>query len=269
MVKKISVLLLFSLLTACSSTSKMPRQYSIKGDGAQVLNRDINGKSLSVVIRIYQLRDASDFSKLTFDTLAAGYPETELLETSLLTKTDVILVPGGTYASSERLLDETRFIGIVGMFRNPDPHHWRQLVETVDAKGNRIAGLTLRAQDCHIAIHGPRLLLPGQPPQPKGDCGMGNVSSVAPSRPPLARSAPHEHHAPRTGNAQAQPSSRFPSMPEVNVNIPNTIAPANVRVGGPGGTTVTVGETVPSQYPGGGSAPPAYYSPPGTYVPAR
>lgn len=248
-------------------------QYVINGEGAQILNRDINGKSLSVVIRIYQLRDASEFSKLTFDTLAAGYPESELLGASLLAKSDVILVPGGTYASTEKLLDETRFLGVVGLFRNPDPHHWRQLVDTRDAKGNRIAALRFRAQDCFITINGAGpLLLPGQPPQPRGDCGMDDVSTMMPSRQPQTRNLSAERRGSPT-NVQTPPSSsRLLQMPEVNVNVPNAIAPANVRFGGPGGTSVTVGETAPSQNPGyyppaGNSAPPAYYSPPG-YPPA-
>ena len=152
-------------LSACSSNGKILGQYSVKGEGATTLNRDTSGKSLSVVIRIFQLRDANEFSKLTFDTLAAGYPESELLGTSLLDKTDVVLVPGGTYTSIEKLHEDTRFIGIVGLFRNPDPHHWRQLVETRDTNGNRIGGLTFLAHDCHLAVVGSRsLLLPGQPP---------------------------------------------------------------------------------------------------------
>lgn len=263
---------MLAFLSGCSSTGQVPTQYTINGEGSYSLNRDINGNSLSVVVRIYQLKDADEFSKLTFDTLAAGYPETDLLGTSLLSKTDMILVPGGSYASSEKLLEETRFIGVVGLFRNPDPHHWRQLVETHSAKGNRTGGLTFRAQDCHITIVGSRsLLLPGQPAQPKGDCGMGGVSSapaLSTRRPPSTRSASHERQA-ATGSTQAQASTRLPSMPEVNVNFQNTVAPATVQFGGAGGASVTVGNPSPTHPTGGNPSPPAYYSPPGVYVPAR
>lgn len=270
-IKTAVLVAVIACLQACASAPKTA-QYSISGEGDQVLNRDINGKSLSVVVRIYQLSDASEFSRLTFDTLAAGYPEAELLGRSLLAKTDMVLVPGGTYSNSEKLLDETRFIGVVGLFRNPDPHHWRQLVDTRDAKGNRIAGLVFRAQDCYIAIQSSRpLLLPGQPVQPKGDCGMGNVSTPPPTRQPTARGTPPDRPG-TPANAQTQSSNRLPSMPEVNVNVPNSVAPANVRIGGPAGTSITIGETPPPQYPGyyppaGSSPPPAYYPPPG-YSPA-
>lgn len=244
-------------LSACSSNGKILGQYSVKGEGATTLNRDTSGKSLSVVIRIFQLRDANEFSKLTFDTLAAGYPESELLGTSLLDKTDVVLVPGGTYTSIEKLHEDTRFIGIVGLFRNPDPHHWRQLVETRDTNGNRIGGLTFLAHDCHLAVVGSRsLLLPGQPPQPTGDCGLSNMSSLSAAR-PIPSNTTYERRA-RPGRVPAQTSSRHSSVPEISVTTPIATVPTNVRFGGTGGSTVTVG--TPS--------PPAYYSPPGTYTPS-
>lgn len=177
----ITLSIVLACLSACSSPPKGPFQYSINAEGDQVLNRDVNGQSLSVVIRLYQLRDANEFSKLTFDTLIIGHPETELLGPSLISKTDLVLVPGGTYAAPVKLLDETRYLGIVGLFRKPDPHLWRQLVDTLDAKGNRIAGVSFRAKDCYIEITGEgQLLLPGQPSQPKGECGPGNDTSINP-----------------------------------------------------------------------------------------
>jgi len=172
-------------LCACSSSPKGPIQYSINGEGDEVLNRDINGRSLSVVVRLYQLREANEFSKLTFDTLAAGHSESELLGPSLISKTDLVLVPGGTYANPMKLQDETRYVGIVGMFRNPDPHHWRRLIDVLDKKGNRIAGVRFRAKDCYIEIiDSGQLLLPGQPSHPKGECGLGNATPTLPLRPP-------------------------------------------------------------------------------------
>lgn len=273
------ILLSLALLCACSSP---PKQYSIKGEGDQVLNRDTNGKSLSVVVRIYQLKDANEFSKLTFDTLAAGYPESDLLGPSLLSKSDVILVPGGSYTSSEKLLDDTRFIGIVGMFRNPDPHHWRQLVDVTEIGTHRNAGFSFRAQDCYLVVNGSKpLLLPGQPPAARSDCGTGNLSSLAPARPPLqARTYPAERSTPPAANGQPQSSGKIPrAVPDVSINVPSSVAPANVRVGGPGGSTITIGESAqpvpPGYYAPSGSphptyyAPPGYYTPPGTYVPPR
>jgi hypothetical protein len=65
------ILSLIALLSACAAPPK-PKPFTLKGEGAQTLNRDANGKSLSVVVHIYQLKDAREFSKLTFDMLASG-----------------------------------------------------------------------------------------------------------------------------------------------------------------------------------------------------
>ena len=52
-----------------------PKTYAVKGEADANMNRDSGGNSLSVAIRIYQLKDATEFSKLTFDTVASGRPE--------------------------------------------------------------------------------------------------------------------------------------------------------------------------------------------------
>lgn len=177
------VLSLIALLAACASTPK-PKQFTLKGEGAQTLNRDVNGKSLSVVVHIYQFKDAREFSKLTFDMLASGRPDSELLGASLLEKSDAVVVPGGNFVSTEKLNDETKYLGIVAYFRNPDPHHWRQLidVETLKKRGmgpDGSPGATFKVQDCYIKIIDIEpVLLPGQPPNPKAECGYrpGRVS---------------------------------------------------------------------------------------------
>ena len=185
------LLLLFiaALLSACASG---PKSYTIRGEGDPVLNRDINGKSLSVVVRIYQLKDAREFSKLTFDILASGRPESELLGPALLDKTDVVVVPGGEYVSSEKLLDETRFVGIVAFFRKPDAYYWRQLVdaESINKQSgviDRASALTFKVQDCYISLSGTKPVpLPGQPLNARPDCGTPYMHTAQPNaRPPI------------------------------------------------------------------------------------
>lgn len=161
------------LLSACSSG---PRSFAIRGEGDPVLNPDINGKSLSVVVRLYQLKDAREFSKLTFDMLASGRSESEILGPALLDKTDVVIVPGGNYEATEKLLDETRFVGIVAFFREPDAYYWRQLVEvgsisTQNGTIGRPTALTFKVQDCYVSLAGVKpVALPGIPNNDRPDC---------------------------------------------------------------------------------------------------
>ena len=192
--------LLVALLWGCSSAPPVPKvyDYSIRGHGDQILNRDTNGNSLSVVVRIYQLKDAQEFSKLTFDAVASGRPESDFLGPALLAKTDAVIIPGGSYENSEKLLDDTRYVGIVAFFRKPDAYYWRQLA---DAEVVRTQGLAFTVQDCFVMLHGDKFVpLPGQPASQQPDCGT--VSSVAPSS---ARS--------ESGNA---PSIAVPSTNNAN-----------------------------------------------------
>ncbi len=153
------------VLAGCASG---PKTYEIKGEADPIVNRDISGKPLSVVVHVYQLKDASEFSKLTFDTLASGRTAAELLGQDLLEKNEIMMVPGAKYASTDKLKEDTKHVGIVAFFRQPDPHYWRLLV---DADKVRSDGLNFKVQDCYISLlSGKPTLIPGQPAQAKPTC---------------------------------------------------------------------------------------------------
>lgn len=265
---------LAALLGACSVG---PKAYSIRGDGDKILNRDINGKSLSVVVSIYQLKDAREFSKLTFDTLADGRPEAELLGPALLDKSDVVVVPGGSYVSSEKLLDETRFVGVVAFFRRPDQHYWRQLV---DANAIRGPGLTFKVQDCYVTLSGVQAVpLPGQPPNARPECGTANAADARQGVRPAStgyQPAAQQTTTPATTQAathattateRGQQRSWLPqSMPDVTVNTRTPIAPIGVRTGSGGVSAISIGETAPAPAP---VPAPGYYAPPPGYYGAQ
>lgn len=272
------LVVLTGFVAGCASA---PKAYGIKGEGDSVLNRDINGKSLSVVVRLYQLKDHREFSKLTFDTLAEGRPEGELLGPALIDKSDVVIVPGGSYANTEKLNDETRFVGIVAFFRRPDPHFWRLLV---DAETIRNQGLAFRVQDCYVAlVAGKPFPIPGQPPNARPECATANLPAARPTARgavvlPAAQAQPYAaqpYQASQPYPAQPQPQAYGQSpqpypqqgaaaaqgqrrgwtpqgMPEVNVNANTPMAPTNVRIGSGGINSVTIGEpapAVPPMYP--------------------
>ncbi|MFT3849467.1 MAG: type VI secretion system lipoprotein TssJ [Propionivibrio sp.] len=171
------ILVLTTFFAACASPPK-PTQFTLNGEGAPTLNRDITGKSLSVVVHVYQLKDAREFSKLTFDMLTSSRSDTDLLGPSLLEKDDAVAIPGGNFTSRGKLRDETRFLGVVAFFRNPDPHHWRQLldVETIKKRGlgpDGTLSVHFRVQDCYIKIIDIEpVALPGQPPNARAECGF-------------------------------------------------------------------------------------------------
>jgi type VI secretion system protein VasD len=168
-------LLVLAGLVGCASG---PKTYEIKGEADPMINKDISGKPLSVVVRLYQLKDAEEFSRLTFDTLASGRPESELLGQDLLEKNEVILVPGAKYVGKEKLKDDAKYVGVVALFRQPDPHYWRYLVE---ADKVRAGGLSFKVQDCYLLLANLKPSpIPGQPANATPFCTNPNYRLAIP-----------------------------------------------------------------------------------------
>jgi type VI secretion system protein VasD len=158
------------VLGACASG---PKSIEIKAVAEPVVNRDVAGRSLSVVVHIYQLKDSGEFSKLTFDTLANGRPLSELLGKDLLAVNEVMLVPGSTEIRTDKIHPDAKHVGIVAFFRQPDQHYWRVLA---DAEQVRSSGIHFRVQDCFLSLELPKpSLIPGQPPVPPLSCAGSDI----------------------------------------------------------------------------------------------
>lgn len=183
--KTLTSLLAGLVAFALSGCASGPKIYEVKGEASAVMNRDSSGKSLSVAVRIYQLKDATEFSKLTFDTVASGRPESELLGQDLLGQNEIIMVPNGKSAINDKLLDGTKYLGIVGLFRQPDPNYWRFLI---DADKIRSEGLSFKVQDCYLVVLSPKpMVIPGQPLNSTPACSESPRLTTAPIRPSTIR----------------------------------------------------------------------------------
>jgi len=179
-----------NVITACASLCILalggcasgPTTYDVRGQADPVLNRDVSGKSLSVVVRLYQLKQPTEFSKLAFDSLASGRPETELLGAELIEKSEVVVLPGTQHVSTEKLSENANYLGVVAFFRQPEPHYWRYLIP---ASQVRSKGVTFRLQDCYITlVDGKPEAIPGQPLGAKPECNNPTSASnlkVAPT----------------------------------------------------------------------------------------
>lgn len=168
--KRVAILAGISALAGCASG---PKSYEIKAVANPVINRDVSGRPLSVVVHVYQLKESGEFSKLTFDTLASGRPLAELLGKDLLEVSEVMLVPGSEESRSDKIHPEARHVGIVALFRQPDQHYWRVLV---DADQVRSKGISFRVQDCFLSLVSPKAsLIPGQPPTAPVSCPGNEV----------------------------------------------------------------------------------------------
>lgn len=174
--------LALALTAGCGRPKVVPSlQVAVEGQAAATVNRDANGDSLSVVVRVYFLKGKVEFSKLTFDMATSGRSDDELLGPDLLGRAELVLVPGGSSREALDLPPGTNYLGIAGFFRKPDPSFWRYLVSREQLKagqasrkewgGRKLPLLAFKAQDCFLALTGCKPeTIPGQPARIQPEC---------------------------------------------------------------------------------------------------
>ena len=145
---------------------RVQEEFIIKGTASERVNRDVNGRPLSVVVRLYQLKDNKGFARLSFDAVARGQKEEELFPRELESSQEVVLIPGTTQSFTDKLSPDAKFIGVVALFRSPDTRGgWRFLV---DARTVLKEGLNFTAGECYFTLIQPEAetvsgQLPGAP----------------------------------------------------------------------------------------------------------
>lgn len=155
-------------VTPTADAARAPEEFTLRGIADDWVNPDINDQPLSVVVRVYQLRSREEFSRLTFEALTSGRSDAMLFPKDLLNVNELVLVPSSTQAINDKLLPETKFVGVVGFFRRPDPQYWRLLL---DARAVRNEGLIFRAKHCYLTAITPRTEpVPGQIAGGKMNC---------------------------------------------------------------------------------------------------
>jgi type VI secretion system protein VasD len=171
------LVLLSALASGCKSGPKtqapLPNaRLEIQGAATPSINLDPDGHPLSVVVRLYQLKDRADFSRLTFDVASASQSDTEALPSDALGHSEWVLIPGGTLRTAEDLRPGTRYLGLVGLFRNPDPQFWRYLVSLDQVRPAPVSRFwtfkSSRPAPCSLrfAIQGSSLVLRDIQPEP-------------------------------------------------------------------------------------------------------
>lgn len=165
--KVLTLLLALPIVAACTSTA--PILVNLQAQAEPTLNRDTSGKSLSLVVHVYQLKSAEQFNRLTFDEVATGKPAEQLLGESLVKKQEMVLLPGKPIELPDQLQNETQLVGIVGFFRKPHPQYWRVLLDAKAIRKDK--ALKIGAGDCYVYSLNPSpVAIPGQPAWSKPDC---------------------------------------------------------------------------------------------------
>lgn len=122
------VLLLAALTVLASGCAGAPKPVQIKSEitVAEELNPDYQGRPSPVKIIVFQLSSADAFESADFFSLFE--PEASVLGGDMLARTEMLLQPGESRKWEPEFNKETRFVGVVGAFREIENAQWRSTV---------------------------------------------------------------------------------------------------------------------------------------------
>ncbi len=116
------------LLSACAagprSIEPVPFRLVLSADND--INPDVRGRPTPVVVRIYELRNTSNFEAADFFSLFEK--EQAVLGSDLIQREEIILRPTESRQISRRAHPDARVIGIVAAYRNLERSTWRTVV---------------------------------------------------------------------------------------------------------------------------------------------
>lgn len=104
----------FALVLGACSTPHL----NIKVNASNTLNTDESGTSYAVLIRVYQLRDLSQFEKAAYPDLWKA--DTEILANSLVSVHEFTVEPSIDQSVSIKREEGAKYSGVVAFFRSQE-----------------------------------------------------------------------------------------------------------------------------------------------------
>ncbi len=125
------------------------RSVTLRLHAGTVLNTDATGRSLSLVVRIYRLKNTESFLQSPYESFHSdtGYKNSTFAQ-DVLEMREIVLAPGQQAESIEKLGMDVGAIAVVALFRAPQQNRWRFVF---DAKSAAATGLTLGLHGCAMS----------------------------------------------------------------------------------------------------------------------
>jgi type VI secretion system protein VasD len=139
-------------LAACASAPPpappRPAAVPLRVEAAPRLNPDDQGRPLSVVLRVYELRGADPFARAPYEALLRRDAQT--LGPSLVARRELVVAPGdAARVESQPLAADTTHLAVMALYRRPDPQAFRQVFAVADLPGD---GVALRLEGCSVVV---------------------------------------------------------------------------------------------------------------------
>jgi type VI secretion system protein VasD len=140
-----AALLAALVLAACSSPLALfkatPTSVSGSIVGAADLNPSVNKRPSPLLLRVYELRSPTAFNQAEF--MALYQADQATLGPDLVAREELTLQPGETRPLAKQLGPDTKFLGVVGIYRDLEHARWRAVLPV---QPNRAQKVTIRAE---------------------------------------------------------------------------------------------------------------------------
>jgi type VI secretion system protein VasD len=124
-----------------------PTRVSMVISATNNVNPDVGGQSLSVVVRLYQLKDKGRME--TADYNAIWKSDKETLSDDLLERTERVVQPGTQEMMEVQPNPSASYLAVVALFRNPSGDTWRKIIPLKKGAAQKF-GVTLQDQNVEI-----------------------------------------------------------------------------------------------------------------------
>jgi type VI secretion system protein VasD len=127
-----------------------PQRMVLRLHAGQMLNLSGQGQPLSVVVRLFKLRERSAFELAPYAAFHKGdsgqYPD---LSGDILESRELVLTPGQKYEVVETLGVDVRYFAVAVLFRQAAEQRWRFIF---DAKAAAATGITMGLHGCAASV---------------------------------------------------------------------------------------------------------------------
>jgi type VI secretion system protein VasD len=123
LIRSLFLTLLFIVITSCSSAPPKMQDLEVRISATADVNPDLENRPSPIILHMLELTDTDAFNRVDFFALTQD--DTSALGGSVLNKTEIILTPGSSQASTLKLNPQTAFLGFVAGYRDIDNSSWR------------------------------------------------------------------------------------------------------------------------------------------------
>jgi type VI secretion system protein VasD len=122
-----------------------PKLVPLRLEAAKDMNAGEDGEGLSAVLRLYKLKDQTNFLATPYSAFGNPDKERQAIGTDLVEVREMILSPGQTLDLKEKMSSEAAYLGVVALFRAPSPQRWRFAFATSEVEKS---GVTIGIHTC-------------------------------------------------------------------------------------------------------------------------